>query len=93
MLQDTSPSIETEDVDALVSLDISGELGNIFKGTFAVEQNEVHLSHTGDILQDQDDAQKTCMAVGERNDASKDHGGFFPPPLLTTGAGAYTDKQ
>ena len=62
MLQDESLSVETEDIDALVSLDITGELENIFKGIFVIEHNEVHLSHPDvrDFLQNQDDAQKSA---------------------------------
>ena len=62
MLQDKSLVVETEDIDALVSLDITGELEHVFKGIFVVEHNEVHLSHPDarDFFQNQDDAQKSA---------------------------------
>ena len=62
MLQDKSLFVETENIDALVSLDITGELENIFKGIFVVEHNEVHLSHPDarDFFQNQDDAQRSA---------------------------------
>ena len=62
MLQDKSLSVDTEDIDALASLDITGELENIFKGIFVVEHNEVHLSHPDarDFLQNQHDAQNSA---------------------------------
>ena len=59
MLQDKNLSVESENIDALVSLDITGELENVFKGIFVVEHNEVHLSHPDarEFFQNQDDAQ------------------------------------
>ena len=62
MLQDKSLPVKTEDIDATVSLDITGELEMIFKGIFVVEHNEVHLSHPDarDFFQNQGDAQKSA---------------------------------
>ena len=62
MLQDKCLTAETEDIEPLVSLDITAELEIIFKGIFVVEHNEVHLGHPDarGFFQNQDDTQKSA---------------------------------
>ena len=58
-LQGESLCLRTEDLDAFVSQDITGELEEVFKGIFIVKHNEVHLSHPDarDFLQNESNAQ------------------------------------